>query len=432
MQVNNENWNFHNYPVRLEYLLSRINPVKYGFKDSIRGKKRVAFDLVESNRTLIDKYYLDITNEGLTKPRILSLLDQTARFLMWLGKPWEEATVDDVKGVVNKIRGNPDFAEHTKSDYLDKVKRFDKWFNGGLEYTDKTKWVNTTMKSKYYKLPNQLLSPEEAQRLIDATKNTRDRAILHLLWESGARIGEVANLKVGDLDFDKGECQANLYGKTGSRRILLLESVRDIQNYIKVRNAKNPDEFVFVLIGKHNQDKPITYASVVVVLEKAVAESGLKKKVHPHLFRHSRASYLASKGMNEAQLCTVFGWTIGSKQVRTYIHLSMSQVQDAYKQIYGIKKVEETKNDLIKCQVCDEVNSASNATCQNCYNPLTIQGALKIKKEKEVTEFDRDISQKVFAEAFRLMEQNKLTKEQAQQEAVKTVAESIQQQMGKG
>jgi len=50
----------------------------------------------------------------------------------------------------------------------------------------------------------------------------------------------------------------------------------------------------------------------------------------------------------------------------------MQQVQDAYKQIYGIKKAEEHQEDLIKCQVCNEMNHSKFDTCQNCYNPLTI------------------------------------------------------------
>jgi hypothetical protein len=79
MQGHNDNINFHNYPLRLSYLLTRINPIKYGFVESKRGVKRIPFDLIESNRQLIERYYIDLTNEGLTKPRILAILDQTTK-----------------------------------------------------------------------------------------------------------------------------------------------------------------------------------------------------------------------------------------------------------------------------------------------------------------------------------------------------------------
>ncbi len=211
-------------------------------------------------------------------------------------------------------------------------------------------------------------------------------------------------------------------GKTGSRRVLILESVRDLQNYLKTRNAKSPYEYVFLNEGVRNKGKQITYGCIAQLIGRSMQRTTIKKNVHAHLFRHSRATYLASKGLNEAQLCMIFGWIIGSKQTRTYIHLSGAQVESAYKGLYGIQKPEEHKQDLIKCQVCNEMNPATNGSYQNCYNPLTIQGALKIKQEKDLIQFDRDISQKVFAQTFKLIAEQKLTPEQAQQEAIRIIA----------
>lgn len=303
-----ENKNFHDYSRRLSLLLSRINSKKYGVVEPIRGKSAKPFTLTHNNLELINKYYVDIVNEGLTKPRILSLLDQTCRILEMLNKDWVDATVDDIKIVVNQIR-DKDFSEHTKSDYLDKLKRFDKWHNQG-EYSELTRRISTTIKQKYYKLPSQLITPQEAQKLVESAKNTRDRALIHILWETGARIGEIGNIKISDIELNKGECFINLYGKTGSRRVMLVESVRDLQNYLKIRNPQNQEEFLFLLIGTLNHGKPITYNAIQRILQRAVNSIELRKKVYPHLFRHSRASYLASKGLSEAQLCMVFGWQI--------------------------------------------------------------------------------------------------------------------------
>jgi len=425
-----ENKNFHDYGRRIELILQRINPDKYGFEETKGQRKRRYFDLTPNNRLLIDKYYLDITNEGLTKPRILSLLDQTSRFLEWLSKDWEQTSVDDIKQLVNKIRNLQDketgneIAEHTKSDYLDKLKRFDKWFNKG-EYSDKTKWVKTTMKSRLYKLPNQLLTPEEAKQLIDATRNTRDRALLSILWETGARVGEIGNLKIGDLEFNKGECQANLYGKTGSRRVLLLESVRDLKEYLKVRNSTSPDDFVFVLFGTRNYGSPITYGAVLRMLEQVTKDAGIKKKVHPHLFRHSRASFFASKGLNEAVLCSVFGWAIGSKQVRTYIHLSQVQTQSQLKEkIYGIKKPDEQTKEFIACTTCGEINESIANECKHCFNPLTIQGALSLKRQNEHLQEAVQVQTQVNALAFELITQG-LNVTQAKEQALSQVAQQF-------
>jgi integrase/recombinase XerD len=423
--VSVENENFHRYTPRLEYMLMRINPKKYGFdpKIHLKGKKSKPWVLTSENRELLEKYYVDKLNEGVTKPRILSLLEQTARILEWLEKDWSKVTIDDLKIIVSKIRSNP-HTEKTKSDYLSKIKQFDKWLNDNKECTDKTRWIKTTIRLKHYKLPTDLITPEEAQKLTNATITVRNRSIISLLWETGARIGEIANLRTQDIQFNKGEATINLFGKTGARRVMILESVRDLKNYLDVRDKNAKHDFVFCLEGTRNKSNPMTHASIIKLIKQATKRASLNKRIHPHLFRHSRASYPASKGLSEAQLCFIFGWTLGSKQVRTYIHLSQQQVQNALlEKVYGIKKEENHEQEIIKCFVCGETNPAGNDTCKNCYNPLTIHGALKIKQEKMLIEQDRDISQKVFIEAMRLINEKQVCPEDAQKEAIKIIAE---------
>lgn len=417
-------YGFHGYDKHLTYLLQRIDPVKFGFtnRQHVRGIRVTPLDLTQFNRDTLCRYYVDLVNEGWSKARILSLLDQTGRVLEWLGKDYSLVTEDDIKALVVRIRGT-ELSEYTKADYLVKLKRFDKWFNGGEEYSPLTKKIKTTVKTKDIKLPSQLLNPDEAKQLIDAASTLRDRALVHLLWETGARIGEVANLKLKDLEFNQGECHINLMGKTGSRRVLVLESVRDLQNYVKIRAPKSNEDFIFVMEGVRNKGKQVTYGCVVQILRDATLKAKLTKKVHAHLFRHSRATYLASKGLSEAQLCTIFGWIMGSKQVRTYIHLSGAQVEEAYKRLYGLTKPEESKEQIIKCQICGEANPATNDSCQNCYNPLTIMGALKIKKEKELIQQDRDTLQKIYAEAFKIASTKKISLEEAQVLAAQSVAQ---------
>ena len=424
-----ENENFHRYTPRLEYMLKRINPKKYGYDPTIhlKGKKTQPWKLTPRNRELLESYYVDKVNEGITKPRILSLLEQTSRILEWLGKDWDKVTKEDLKIIVTKIRANP-HTEKTKSDYLSKIKQFDKWLNDNNEYTDKTRWIKTTIRLKHYKLPTDLITPEEAKKLIDSTSSARDRSIISLVWETGARIGEIANLRIQDIQFNKGEATINLFGKTGARRVMILESVRDLKNYLTVRSLTTKHDFVFCLEGTRNNSAPMTHAAITKLMKQATERSGLKKRIHPHLFRHSRASYLASKGLSEAQLCFIFGWTLGSKQVRTYIHLSQQQVQNALlEKVYGIKKTENHEQEVVKCFVCGEINQPNTDTCINCYNPLTIQGALKIKQQNEILEQDKDISQKVMAEAFKLIQNKGLTTTEAQKQAIMIIAKQQMQ-----
>lgn len=425
---NLENKYFHEYDRRLELLLQRINPAKYGAREiqtngKWNGKPYRQKNLTPKNVELLSKFYVDRINEGLSKPRVCSLLEQTSTMLEWLNKDWDKVTIDDIKEVVNKIR-TANFTEHTKCDYLGKLKLFDKWYNGGEEYSPLTKFVKTTLKNKYRVLPTDLIQPEEAYKMIEATTNARDKALIHLLWETGARIGEIGNIKFKDIQFTGGEGTVNLYGKTGSRRVLILESVRNLKTYISLRPNYVPDDFVFVNFGTSNNGQPVAYRNVSIMLQENAKRIGLKKRIYPHLFRHSRASYLASQGLNESTLCAIFGWALGSKQVRTYIHLSGTQVQNAYKELYGIKKPEETETKLIKCQVCGEINHATNTVCENCHNPLTIQGALKLKKENEYLQEATEVLQQIHSKAFELARQG-VPLNEAEEQAKVLVAEAF-------
>jgi site-specific recombinase XerD len=373
----------------------------------IETNNKSSFRITDKNRGLLRKYYKHMVNEGISITRQRLVLGVLGRMFEMLNKDFETSTKEDIEELVTKIR-QKDISPVTQSDYLKKIKQLDKWVNGGEEPSERTKHIKTGIGKKHYKLPSQLITPKEAEELINATDNTRDRALIHLMWESGARIGEIINCKMNSIQFDNGEARIRMYGKVGERQVLLLESVRDLKEYIKTRQGAKQDDPLFVLLGCNGgKGNPITHHAVNKMLRKTKSKVNLNKHVHAYLFRHSRASYLASQGLNEAQLCTIFGWAIGSKQPATYIHLSGSQTEDAYKRLYGIKKPEETEKQLIQCSVCGETNPSKNDTCSNCFNPLNIKGALKIKQENEELVKASKFMQELQSIAFKFVEQGR-------------------------
>lgn len=372
------------YERQLELTLQRVDPQKYGFdkKRKIHNRRFGApYQITPRNRELLLKRYENGKTDGLSIPRLAVITRVYGKLFENLDKDFDKCTRDDIEKLVAKIN-SMHITPVTRQDYLKKIKQFDKWLNGGEECSERTRWIKTGLGKKHTKLPSQLVTPKEVEQLLDVTEHPRDRALIHLMWESGARIGEIINLQVNSIEFMEGEARIRLRGKVGERQVLLLESVRDLKEFYKTRNTANPEEPLFTLIGNKNKGQPLTYCAVSKILRTLKAKTTIKKHIHAYLFRHSRASYLASQGLNEAQMCMIFGWTIGSKQPATYIHLSGSQTETAYKKLYGIVK-EEKKDKLIQCSVCGEVNPSSENTCKNCFNPLTIQGALKVKQENE-------------------------------------------------
>ncbi len=77
---------------------------------------------------------------------------------------------------------------------------------------------------------------------------------------------------------------------------------------------------------------------------KRIAEkAGIKKRIHPHLFRHSRSTHLA-KHLTEAQMKQYLGWVQGSDMAAIYVHLSGRDVDDALLRCTGYSQ-SETQRD---------------------------------------------------------------------------------------
>jgi len=104
----------------------------------------------------------------------------------------------DVKGVVEWIHDR-DLAEATRNTYKKSIRSFWKWMNDG-ETPDTVDWMKISSGASDQKLPKDLLSKEDVHDQIAAAKNPRDKALIALLYETGARIGELIDLTVGDIE----------------------------------------------------------------------------------------------------------------------------------------------------------------------------------------------------------------------------------------
>jgi site-specific recombinase XerD len=118
-------------------------------------------------------------------------------------------------------------------------------------------------------------------------------------------------LYIKHINFDQYGAIINVDGKTGRRRIRIISSVPYIMAWIEKHPEKNkPDAPLWISRGMAK----IKYPAFVGILERLQRRANLKKKVNPHNFRHSRATYLANH-LTEAQMKEFFGWTQASEMV---------------------------------------------------------------------------------------------------------------------
>jgi integrase/ribosomal protein L40E len=237
------------------------------------------------------------------------------------------------------------------------------------------------MKRNNQKLPEQILTKEEIELLASKASNLRDKALVLVLYESGCRVSELLNMKIKDVAFDQYGCHVLVSGKTGWRRVRIIEYSKDFLNWLDSHPLKN-DQEAYVWVSLENFRKVISPNAVNSLLKRLARIAGILKPVHPHAFRHARATHLA-KQLPEAVMKEYFGWTMDSRMASVYYHLSGRDVDEALLKAYGYKPEQsEAKTIPLRiCSNCGEANSLLAHFCKKCNSILDLSLAWREKDE---------------------------------------------------
>jgi integrase/ribosomal protein L40E len=289
------------------------------------------------------------------------------------------------------------FKEATKSDLIDffktyswykspslkvSVKAFYKWLYGGKDYPECVSWIKTNGFAKR-KLPEEILTKDEVKMMAEAALNPRDRALILTLYESGARAGELITLKIKHIQFDEYGAVLMLNGKTGMRRVRIIDSVPDLKVWLNHHpRASDPEAPLFTDLK--DSDFLGNHATLAHIINSARLRAGLKKNVYPHLFRHSRATHLA-KDFTEQELKVIFGWSGGSRMPATYVHLSGADVDNKMLEKRGLIRKETPADKTLEfkvCERCGEKNTPVAKFCNSCGLPIGNRELLEIERTK--------------------------------------------------
>lgn len=154
----------------------------------------------------------------------------------------------------------------------------------------------------------------------------RDRAILEVLYSTGARVSELVGLNIDDVDLIGGA--AKLRGKGRKERMALLggEAQRALRAYMEERNpARKVSGAVFLNKGGTR----ITDRSVRRMVEKYVKQLSIRQKVSPHSIRHSFATHLLNNGADLRSVQELLGHkNLSTTQI--YTHMGDQRIKEIY------------------------------------------------------------------------------------------------------
>jgi site-specific recombinase XerD len=165
----------------------------------------------------------------------------------------------------------------------------------------------------------------------------RDLTLLATLYDTGARVSELINLKVRDVKFNDFTTTVKLFGKGSKIRVVPIigNTAELLKIYIKEHNlATKYDNYLFV----SNLKKPLTEPGIKYIIEKyrklATKESSLiPQNIHPHMFRHSKAMHLLESGVNYVYIRDFLGHS-DIKTTEIYAKISVEQKKKALSNVY--------------------------------------------------------------------------------------------------
>lgn len=160
----------------------------------------------------------------------------------------------------------------------------------------------------------------------------RDYALLWLMFNTGARVEEIINLKANDLQLSS-PFSVRIFGKGQKERICPIwpETAQILREYIEERgiDLRRP-----VTLFRNYLGRPLTRFGVRYILEKYLRKAALiqpslkKKRLHPHSMRHSTAVHLLKSGIDLSSIANWLGH-VSPTTTNKYATMDMEMKQQA-------------------------------------------------------------------------------------------------------
>ncbi len=336
-----------------------------------------------SNKKVIKDFENWLFSQGLSISRIGSYM----YCISWIAEHCNGSKLKNLNNeqVINLLKTieTQDWEDWTKYNYKTTLRKFFKY----LEREDLLKLVKA-VPPENKKIPDELLTKADIENMVEVAEHPRDKAFIALLYESGARISEIALMHIRHVTLDDLGAVVHLAdGKTGMRRIRVVYAASFLRQWIDSHPWKNNrDASLWINLWAKKAHKPLHYLGFRKIAVEAAKKVGIEKRVHLHLARHSRATHLAEH-MTEQQMKGYLGWTPNSKMAAIYVHLSGKDLDNAVLKMYGMQKEEELIDPMKPdhCPRCKELNPKNAKFCFKCGMPLDVEAAKTVDaKESEM------------------------------------------------
>lgn len=179
----------------------------------------------------------------------------------------------------------------------------------------------------------EVLSREEVEALEDAAETERDKLIIRLLTDTGIRLGELLGLRLEDVSRQGRSHYLRVHGKGEAERLVpiprLYPRLQRFGERGRPRDAASDRLFLARRRRLGGDYEPLTKSGVEQMLRLSARKAGIRRRVYPHLLRHSFATWSLRGGMGTLQLMQIMGHTSLDMITNVYSHLVPQDSYDA-------------------------------------------------------------------------------------------------------
>ena len=277
---------------------------------------------------------------SVEKGRSVATIDASRRdigkFSTWMRERQRDAldaSENDVEAYVATLRASA----HAESSVARAISVLRGWFGFMLDEGTVTK--DPTARVKGARRGRTLPKPLDEEQIIalldsvhgNAATDLRDRALLEMLYDTGARVSEVVGIKIEDLDFD--EELILVTGKGSKQRLVPMGvTLRNVmQRYLAQGgrdtfiNARKTSRLFLNIRGG-----PLSRQGVDLIIRKRALVAGIERsRISAHVFRHSCATHMLARGADIRVVQELLGHaSIATTQL--YTAVSMTSLKREY------------------------------------------------------------------------------------------------------
>ena len=309
-------WYLKDTKENLNLIISTFKGITTIDSSKLTKKKNFKRNLTDSEKTLLNNFYLYLKGKRYSKSTIQTYTLFIADFINFHTKtPLAELTNRDVELFIETVFIERKYSISSQRQFISALKIF-------IVFYPQTKINDLSLErpKKSRTLPN-VLSQEEVLRIIQLTKNLKHRAIIVLLYSSGLRIGEVTGLLLKNIDILRKQIKVE-GGKGRKDRFVVLATsyLPLLQNYLTTFKP------VFYFI-EGPTGKKYSESSIRKFLFKSVQKAGISKKVTPHTLRHSYATHLLENGVGLRHIQELLGHA-KPETTMIYTHVAKKDLLD--------------------------------------------------------------------------------------------------------